>query len=464
MKMKIFRFKLSITIIVSILLLAFIPINIAVENQGETVNPPLPGDLKGEFPLLEFSYDHQNRYINRIITPSFNEDIVSLISEIDDQIMIGYLENLTSFGPRVTATPACDESGDYIYNEFNDMGLDVRKQEWVYEDLYGDTIEATLQGINESSDEIYIICAHYDSVPGSPGADDDGSGTAAVLIAAEIMSQYVFDHTIRFVTFSGEEQGLLGSFFYVDEANQSNDNIVAVLNVDMIGFAVDEEDESKINVYEDEFSEWITEFTTEVSGQYNDYIGLEVIPSGFSWGSDHYYFWEAGFNGLFFAEFNFNDFYHSPYDTIENMNIPYAVKSSKLIIATLAELAHIKSAPYKPDTPVGLMDGNVDVEYNFTSVTEDPQEDPIYYLFDWGDRADSGWLGPYPSGETVEASHIWTRQGNFDIKVKAKDDKGYESEWSDPLVVSMPKSIDISQYTIFVIRLFERFPMLRYLL
>ena len=379
--------------------------------------------------------------------------------------MLGYLENLTSFGPRVTATSACDDSGEYIYNEFNDMGLDVRKHEWAYEDLYGDTIEATLHGVNESSDEIYIICAHYDSVPGSPGADDDGSGTAAVLIAAEIMSQYVFDHTIRFVTFSGEEQGLYGSYFYVEEANESNDNIVAVLNVDMIGFAETEDDASKIRVYEDEFSEWVTAFTTDVGEQYYDYIGLEVIPSGYSWGSDHYYFWEAGYNGIFYAEYNFNDFYHSPADTIENMNIPYTVKCSKLIIATLAELSQLALAPFKPDIPVGTINGNINQEYTYISSTVDPQDDDIFYLFDWGDGSDNGWIGPYNSGDECNASHIWTKRGDYAIKVKAKDSSDHESPWSDPLPITMPKNKAINTpFLQFLENHPNLFPLLRQIL
>jgi len=52
--------------------------------------------------------------------------------------------------------------------------------------------------------------------------------------------------------------------------------------------------------------------------------------------------------------------------------------------------------------------------------------------------SDSGWLGPYASGETAEASHAWTEGANYSIRVKAKDDRDLESDWSDPLPVSMP--------------------------
>jgi len=128
---------------------------------------------------------------------------------IEDDIVLGYLENLTDFGPRVTGSQACQQAGEYIYNEFESYGLEARYDDWSYYGYDGNNIEGTLQGINETSDQIYIICAHYDTVSGSPGADDDGSGTAAVLAAAYLMSQYEFNHTIRFVAFDGEEPAII---------------------------------------------------------------------------------------------------------------------------------------------------------------------------------------------------------------------------------------------------------------
>ena len=457
MRYKNFFYKTIVFFIIGILFFSFFQSGFANEVISKSNTPHIPGDMKGEFPILEWNNVIENRKNNEYIESSYNDDIASFINEIDELMILGYLENLTSFGPRVTASAACDDAGEYIYNEFLEMGLDARKHQWEYYDLYGDNIEATLPGINESSDEIYIICAHYDSVPGSPGADDDGSGTAAVMAAAKTMSQHFFDHTIKFVAFSGEEQGLYGSFFYVQEANASDDNIIAVLNVDMIGFALTENDASNIKVYENEESNWITVFTEDVAEQYYDDIGLQVINNGYSWGSDHYYFWEAGYNAIFYAEYNFNDYYHSPNDIIENMNIPYAVNCTKLIVTTLAELADFKSEPFTPSVPIGNSNGDKGIEYFYTSSTTDPQGDQIFYLFDWDDRTDSGWLGPFPSGTEVNASHTWDRQGNFDVRFKAKDENGYESIWSDPLPVNMPRNYLINMW---LNQLIEQFPFL----
>ena len=95
------------------------------------------------------------------------------------------------------------------------------------------------------------------------------------------MSLYSFNHTVRFLTFSGEEQGLWGSAYYVLEAVENNDNIVAALNADMIGFAPTEEDERIIEIYEDDESEWLAEYAVEISLEYNEYFNFEIMRSGY---------------------------------------------------------------------------------------------------------------------------------------------------------------------------------------
>lgn len=97
-------------------------------------------------------------------------------------------------------------------------------------------------------------------------------------------------------------------------------------------------------------------------------------------------------------------------------------------------------APLKPETPSGPSSGNTGTLYTYTSNAIDPDNDEIHCLWDWGDGTDSGWLGPYNSGDICEQEHSWPSKGNYNIKVKAKDKWEQESDWSDPLVVSMPKT------------------------
>ena len=124
----------------------------------------------------------------------------------------------------------------------------------------------------------------------------------------------------------------------------------------------------------------------------------------------------------------------------------------------------IANAPQQPERPFGPSRGEAGVEKIFTSSTIDPQNDQVFYLWDWGDGTDSGWLGPYNSGEICKASHIWDEKGTYEIKVKAKDPSDKESDWSDPLPITMPKNKSINPFLLFLEKLIERFPILEQIL
>ncbi len=313
----------------------------AFDRTIDKESGPIPGDLVIPYPKIPESERIQRPLYDcgPLMLSSMDGTVLELIQEIDESLLLGYLEDLVDFGPRVTGSNACSKAGDYIYDTFQSMGLDVRYHEWSYYGYNGNNIEATIHDSSGTSNQILIICAHYDSVPGSPGADDNGSGTAAVLAIADILSKYTFDINIRFVTFDGEEQGLLGSHVYALEAKNNADRIIAVLNADMIGYAITQSHEKKIKVYHDNQSNWLVNFTDDVAEQYLAHIDLDVIPSGYSWGSDHSSFWDQGYSAVFYHEYKFNDYYHSSQDIIANMNIPYLEKCTKLVMATLGELA-----------------------------------------------------------------------------------------------------------------------------
>jgi Peptidase family M28/PKD domain len=372
--------------------------------------------------------------LNTSNTLSKNDDIVNIIQNINEPLYLSYLENITAFGTRYTGTPSCHDAGTFLYNQFESMGLAVRYQDWNNGGYQDRNIEATLPGLDETSDEIFIIFGHFDTVQNCPGADDDASGVAAVLTAAYLLSRYSFNHTIRFVAFSGEEQWMLGSYRYVEECVQNGDNIAAVLNDDMIGYALTPDQASKIKVYDNGDPRWVTNFTINISQLYYDDIQLTPIPSG-STASDQLPFWEAGYEGIFYHEFKFNDYYHESGDTIAHMNLSYAVKCSRLSIATLAAVAEIVSGsntpPETPAAPQGPTEGNIGVEYTFTTQTIDYDSPQIYYLWDWGNEIGE-WMGPYNSGETIQATHTWLLPGSYDIKVKAKDTEDGVSAWSAP--------------------------------
>ena len=101
---------------------------------------------------------------------------------------------------------------------------------------------------------------------------------------------------------------------------------------------------------------------------------------------------------------------------------------------------HLFNRPEKPSRPVGSGSGKPGEVYSFSTVTTDMDGDDLFYLFDWGDESNCSWIGSFNSGEICEASHSWEMKGDYQIKVKARDINGCESEWSDPLPVSMPKN------------------------
>jgi len=114
--------------------------------------------------------------------------------------------------------------------------------------------------------------------------------------------------------------------------------------------------------------------------------------------------------------------------------------------------------PKKPENLDGPTSGKINEKYNYTASTTDPNDDQLYYLFSWGDGEFSEWIGPFDCGVTAEASHVWTKQGNYDIKVKAKDEHGVQSDWSDPLSITIPRNKPIN-FNLFD-WLVERFPNL----
>jgi len=103
--------------------------------------------------------------------------------------------------------------------------------------------------------------------------------------------------------------------------------------------------------------------------------------------------------------------------------------------------------PLKPDKPTGPTSGKIGREYSYYIMTTDPDGDQLFYQWDWGDGSFSQWLGPYNSGEEISASHSWS-EGSYNIKVKSKDIHNEESNWSDPLPISMPKNKQSDQQSL----------------
>jgi hypothetical protein len=266
-------------------------------------------------------------------------DIKELINQVNESRLNYFYENLLSFGVRYTGTPNCSKAGDWIYDEFEKMGLDVEFHNWNYDIYESRNIIATIPGSDQNSNAIFILCAHYDTFHDSPGANDDGSGIVAIMTIAEILSNYSFNHSIRFIAFSGEEVGAYGSYKYALEAYKRGDNIIGVLNLDIIGYAETKEGGKIIRFFHESPSDWIAVYAQEIALKYSNILNISVENLPNYPGADNQAFVDYGYDGVWIAQHDPNRVGHSPNDTYENINISYQMKTTKIMTAILIELA-----------------------------------------------------------------------------------------------------------------------------
>ncbi|MFH1680673.1 MAG: M20/M25/M40 family metallo-hydrolase [Candidatus Eisenbacteria bacterium] len=206
-------------------------------------------------------------------------------------------------------------------------------------------VYADLRGCSEP-ESLVILSAHYDSYSlaapytDAPGADDDASGVAAVLEAARVFASSPAEKTLRFLLFSGEELGLLGSTAYAIEARERGEKIAADIQIDMIGIPGE-----PLLVLANEPSSWIL---VEASG-----IGPAVAPdlpfsmevSPFSTYSDHASFWANGYPAVQISETIGDDNpLHTPGDTLGNLDFDFLTRSARFAGALAARIAGIGPA------------------------------------------------------------------------------------------------------------------------
>jgi hypothetical protein len=202
--------------------------------------------------------------------------------------------------------------------------------------------------------EIVLVTAHLDCVPSSgraPGADDNASGSVGVMLAAKIMKDYSFGRTVRFIFFTGEEQGLLGSYQYAKKVADAGENIVAVLNLDMIGW--DKVGGPVLRLHTRTASNPGHAGDKAIANTFIDVVNLYGLNTGLAplidadgiSASDHASFWGRGFSGILAIEDDeddFNDYYHTASDKLDKLNLPYFTHFVKASLGTAAHLATVQ--------------------------------------------------------------------------------------------------------------------------
>ncbi|MCX6356279.1 MAG: M28 family peptidase, partial [Candidatus Aureabacteria bacterium] len=127
---------------------------------------------------------------------------------------------------------------EFCHDYFQSLGLEAHYEEYPLGASTLRNVVAEQRG-TVHPDQVYILCAHLDDVPPgllAPGADDNASGSAAVLTAAALLRGYSFESTVRYVLFTGEEQGLFGSYHYVQGLVTSGTAVQGTINMDMIAY------------------------------------------------------------------------------------------------------------------------------------------------------------------------------------------------------------------------------------
>ena len=265
-----------------------------------------------------------------------NKETLEMISLVKQKNIENILTDFVNIGPKFTGSENCKKTGEYIYKEFKNMGLDVYYDNWKYVRYQDRNVVATLNGIDPESDAVFIICAHYDTIGGSPGANDDGSGIAAMITIAKILSKYQFNQTIKFIAFSGHEVGLFGSFAYAKKAYFEDENIIAALMLDMIGNTT--KTGNVLQIHKSNRADWIFQIVQKVSNDYKEFVNIEVEGVA-NTACDEKSFLDLGYNGMLFIQPNcWEPPNHCPEDDLETINFPHLTNVTKLILATTVEL------------------------------------------------------------------------------------------------------------------------------
>ncbi|MFU8771452.1 MAG: M28 family peptidase [Anaerolineales bacterium] len=277
--------------------------------------------------------------------------IQSMIYQVDSETVDDYTAGLTGDrqvwvgGEWYTITSRWTYSGEPIQKatqwtgeHFAELGLEVEYHQW--NAPTNPNVIGELPGLINPED-IFIIGGHLDAVNGSPGADDNGSGSVATMIAAEILSQYEWACTLRFALWTGEEQGLLGSAAYAQRASSWGENILGYLNLDMISYSTVGSPPDIDLIYHPNMPP--TQQFAQLFADVIDSYDLNLIPelhTSLGGGSDHQSFWTYGYTAILAIEDqgDFNPYYHSPSDTRANQNLPYYTEFVKAALGTFAHL------------------------------------------------------------------------------------------------------------------------------
>lgn len=276
---------------------------------------------------------------------------------------------------RYSMDPGLDVAAAYITRELGNAGLEVSNAPFTVTDRSRGTtrvvnnIVGTLRGRRPEAEGFYIVSAHYDSTATrdprwssesstlpAPGADDDASGTSAVLEAARLLGRRSLTYGVRFVLFAGEEQGLQGSRAYVEELPKGS-KILGVINLDMIGYDANRDGKIEVHAGVTQASRALADAMVRNMERYAPGLHPKVFTRNADTRSDHASFWDRGYPAVLVAEDwdEASPHYHTPQDTLDTLNMDYCTAVARAAVGTLGELAGLAEADLSSSRKVGAV-------------------------------------------------------------------------------------------------------------
>lgn len=278
---------------------------------------------------------------DRAVVLEANPSVSNMVAQVSQDYMRPVLERLVAFGNRDSRTANATNASEYIRSELASMGYVPTFQTFTFEGYSSRNVLATLPGSTTGGERV-LVCAHYDSVSVSPGADDNGSGTAAVLQVARIFAGHTATLPVDFVLFSAEENGLYGSAKHSTWASQQGYTYRAVLNLDMVSFS-DVKPEDLDLVCNSRSSALADRFAATTATYVPGFATLKALDSSLSW-SDHASYWSK-WPALCLIEDteDTNPYYHTKNDTIDKLDFDFFVRTVRATTAMAATEAGVKA-------------------------------------------------------------------------------------------------------------------------
>jgi len=425
--------------------------------------------------------------------PPVSPEIRQMLHEVSADRIQQTIDKLVSFGTRHTLSSQTDPNRgigaatNWVFNQFqqyaaaSDGRMTVEEQSFVQPPgprnplpVTVTNVIATLHGTQpESANRIYLVSGHLDTrctdvlnfTCDAPGADDDGSGVAAVLELARVMATHEFDATIKFVTFAGEEQGLFGSTFFAAQAKAQGLNIAGMFSNDIIGSTLGqsgERDTRDVRLFaegppnnetaqeaalrrtmggeNDSPARQLARFVKEQAERAVPEMNVWIIyrRDRFLRASDHVPFLDNRYPANRFTEPN-EDFRHEHQDVrVENgvqfgdlpqfLDYGYIAHVTQINGATLAALANGPAAPSAVKVEASTL--SVDTQLEWQANTE---PDLAGYEIVYRDTNAPYWQHVIPVGNVTSFTVKGITKDNYLFGVRAIDRAGNESVVTFPV-------------------------------